>query len=223
MLIINGAGSLIAKNFILSKTEFKILAISRSSVVQQVGVENVNLNDTEALAGCLEKIEDDEIVWVNFQALKHDDLLINNSLDHVIESFDVNFMRNFMAAKVLIPKMIKSRRGTFIFFDSVRASMGDVGCMAYSCSKAANRPLMQSIVAEYSRFNITCNIVSIGYAETPMWLNIDQQKRKNMLKDVPGKKMVELNEVNNTIDYFLQNRSINGEIIKLDGGMHNPG
>jgi hypothetical protein len=56
-----------------------------------------------------------------------------------------------------------------------------------------------------------------------MWLNIYQQKRKNMLKDVPGKKMVELNEVNSTIECFLQNRSINGEIIKLDGGMHNPG
>lgn len=223
MLIINGAGSVIAKNFILSKPNSKILAISRSSAVQQVGVENVNLNDTEALAACLEEIEDDEIIWVNFQALKHDNLLINTSLDHVIESFDVNFMRNFIAAKVLIPKMIKSRRGKFIFFDSVRASMGDVGCTAYSCSKAANRPLMQSIVAEYSRFNITCNIVSIGYAETPMWLNIDQQKRKNMLKDVPGKKMVELNEVNSTIECFLQNRSINGEIIKLDGGMHNPG
>ena len=223
MLIINGAGSVIAKNFISSKSNNKILAISRSSKVTQESVENLNLDDNDSLAKCLEQIDDEEIVWINFQAVKYDQLLLNTSLAQIQNSFDVNFMRNFIAAKILIPKMIKAGSGRFIFFDSVKASMGDVGCAAYSCSKAANRPLMQTIVEEYSRFKITCNIVSIGYAETPMWDSVDPQKRQELLKGVPGKKMVDFDEINGTIDYFIQNRSVNGEIIKLDGGMNNLG
>ena len=223
MIIINGAGSILAQSFITKNKNDEIIAISRDTKIVQKNVRSININSNKSLEKILLNIMDKEIVWINFQAIKFDELLLNTSLHQMRESLEINFLKNFIATKTLISKMIKNKSGKFIFLDSVKASMGDIGCAAYASSKSANRSLMQSIVKEYSRFNITCNMIAIGFSETPMLNSIPQNKRNILLKDVPGKKLVESYETNNAINFILSNESINGHILNLDGGLKNAG
>jgi NAD(P)-dependent dehydrogenase (short-subunit alcohol dehydrogenase family) len=223
MIIVNGAGSSLANEFILSHPEFEFFALSRKAKFQFPNVNSVNIQNNNELEQVLDTLHYKEMVWINFQAIKSDELLISTTTEQLRQSFEINFFKNFIAAKVLIPKMIKQKKGKFIFIDSVKAMMGDVGCASYATSKGANRPLMQSIVREYSRFNITCNTIAIGFADTPMLKGIAEDKRKSLLKDVPGKKMVDTADLNSAVKFILENDSVNGQIIDLAGGLRNLG
>jgi len=223
MIIINGAGSKLAQNFIAINYNKEIIAISRKATFNFENVRTVNLLSNEELRLFLKTIEEQEIIWINFQAIKYDELLVNTSILKMEESFNINYYKNFIAVQSLLPKMIKKRFGRFIFIDSVKAMMGDVGCAAYAISKGANRPLMQSIVCEYSRFNITCNTIAVGYAETPMLDKVSEKKRNEFLREIPGKKLVDTKDLDSVINLLIANESINGQIINLDGGLRNSG
>ena len=223
MIIVNGAGSRLANQFIFNSPNSRFLAISRDTAFDLPNVDSVNIENNTELEQVLENLHDTEMVWLNFQAIKLDELLISTTTNQLRQSFEINFFKNFIAAKILIPKMIKQKKGKFIFIDSVRSMMGDVGCTSYSTSKSANRPLMQSIVKEYSRFNITCNTIAIGFADTPMLNVISEDKKKSLLKDVPGKKIIDFNDLNSTIKFIIENDSVNGQIIDLAGGLRNSG
>lgn len=223
MIIINGAGSQLAKNYVVDNKHLDIIAISRNSKFTHKNVKSINLNSNIELVNTLQKIDAKNLVWINFQAIKFNDLIIDMTLDKLKESFEINFFKNFLAVKTLVPKMIKNKYGKFIFIDSVKAKMGDIGCVSYATSKGANRPLMQSVVKEFSRFNITCNIISISFADTPMFSNIREDKKKELLKDVPGKKIIENKDFNSAVNFILENDSVNGLTINLDGGLQNSG
>ncbi len=223
MIIINGAGSELANRYILDHPNKNFVAISRKHRFFLPNVKSVNLETNSDLEELLETLKETEIVWINFQAIKFDELLISTTTEQMYQSFEINYYKNFIAAKTLIPKMIKQKKGKFIFIDSVKSMMGDVGCASYAVSKGANRPLMQSIVREYSRFNITCNTIAVGFADTPMLNSIPEIKRKSLLSEVPGKKIVDRDDLNSMIDFLLLNDSVNGQIINLDGGLKNSG
>ena len=222
MIIINGAGSELARNYIAS-CQGNVTAISRGFIHQQANVTSINLQDLDSLRNVLLEIEGEKLVWINFAAYKVVNLIANISDSEMQKSLTVNYLTNFIAAKVLIPKMMKKKWGRFIFIDSVKASMGDIGCLAYSSSKAPNCALMRSIVVEYSKFNVTANNLAIGYANTPMFRSIPPEKRSKLLEGVPGKKFVDGAEVINTINLILSNQSINGQTICLDGGIKSLG
>lgn len=223
MIIINGAGSRLAAQFILGSPELEFIAISRGSCFDLPNVKSQSCKNNIELDVFLRSLDVSDIVWINFQTLKIDGLLVSLTPDQMRESIEVNFLRNFVAANALLPKMIRQKKGKFIFIDSVKAIIGDVGCVSYSASKGANRPLMQSIVMEYSRFNVTCNTIAIGFADTPMLQSINEGKRRQLLSAVPGKKMVDTKDLNSAIKFVLANDSLNGQVISLDGGLRNSG
>jgi len=223
MLIINGAGSKLAGRLIESNPDEEIIAISRGSYSLHRNVETVHMDSCLQLPELLTKYDSDQLTWVNFQTYKADDILININYEHLQKSFMVNFYTNFFAAKSLMPKMIRRRYGRFIFIDSSQAMKGDVGCFAYSVSKAANRTLMQSITLEYARFGITCNTISLGFASTPMFNGIAPSKRESLLATVPGKKIVDLSEVSLAVDFLRRSASVTGQVLGIDGGLMNRG
>ena len=118
MIIINGAGSKLAQNYIEENQNIEILAISRSSKFKYKNVKSVNSNSNSELLNILKTVDQDNLVWIKFQTIKFNELITNTSIDNLKESFEVNFFRNFLAVQILIPKMIKSQYGKFIFVDS---------------------------------------------------------------------------------------------------------
>ena len=116
--------------------------------------------------------------------------------------------------------MIANKSGQFIFFDSVKATKGDIGCSSYSTSKEIKlRALQKSIVSEYSRFKIKSNIIGLLYFDSPMWWSLPDEKRKSLLKEVPGKSLISDIDIINTVMYVIKNNALNGVRINLDFGL----
>jgi len=219
MIIVCGAGSGLAKITIdeLSKRH-KILAISRNSKYDGNNITNVNLESYSDIKNVIEGIDSENITWVNFVAHSNDSLLLNLSDEHLTQDFDLNFDLNFQASKILLPKMVASKHGRFIFISSSRALKGDVGTFSYSLGKKATITLQEQIVREYARFGITANTLALGYYDTRLWHKLSDSLKKNLLQDTPTKKLSDPRCIAPTIEIILQHATINNNVIKLDDG-----
>ena len=219
MIIICGAGSALAKNAIeqLSKNQ-KVIAISRNAMHQGDNITNLNLNNYNELPDILKNINSNNLTFINFVGHSNKDLLINVKNDDLRQDYELNFELNFKASKILIPKMIDSKYGRFIFISSSGAHYGDVGIFSYSHSKRANITLQKQIVNEYSRFGITSNILLLGFYNTNMWQGLSDKIKKDLLDKVPSNKLSDPLCIAPTIDMIIKYPSINNNLIKLDDG-----
>ena len=219
-IIINGAGSEIAKKTIEQfKGKYRLYTISRHENYIGDNITNYNAKNLDDLENILKNIDDKCLTWVHFGALRHQSLLVNNSLDTLSSSIDVNFLPNFIAVKYLASKMISNKYGRFIFINSSKADQGDIGSFSYSLGKGCNDTLQKSIVLELSRFNITANTLLLGYFDTNMWNNLDSEIQRKLISEVPNKSLSDIESISNSIEFLINNPSVNNAKIKIDNGI----
>ena len=77
---------------------------------------------------------------------------------------------------------------------------------------------MKSIVSEYSKFQIRCNILSLGFFDSPLWRKLSKNLQKERLKRVPDHSMGDSQDLFNSIEFIIKTNYFNGSILKLDGG-----
>jgi NAD(P)-dependent dehydrogenase (short-subunit alcohol dehydrogenase family) len=75
------------------------------------------------------------------------------------------------------------------------------------------------LALEYSRFGITSNVISLGYFDGPLWDEIPEQKRANLLMSVPSRQLGHSSNLTNSILFLTDSNYINGSVIKVDGGL----
>ena len=150
---------------------------------------------------------------------KIDSLLVSHDLNLWDESISINLTSPFYFAKLLIPLMIKNKWGRFMFVTSTGGMRGDIGTVSYSASKAGLLGLSRVICKEYSKFNITSNVISLGTFDTGLFHNLSEKKRKEILETIPSKSTGNIDNVVNVVDFIVKSDYVNGSIINIDGGM----
>lgn len=221
MIIINGINSEIAKKIIpkfLNKN--KVIGIYNSSYT---GIKNKNLILFKKNKISLQKIEamskkDQKICFINFAAKRDENLLINTNQKLLNKIFQNNLTEPLELLKKIIPLMIKYKFGRIIFLSSSTAEKGYPGNIGYSASKSALRGITGTIGKEYKNFNITSNIISLGYFETNMWKSLSIKKRKSLLNNTISQKLCDPRSVYELINLIIKFREINLSNIYLDGG-----
>ena len=79
--------------------------------------------------------------------------------------------------------------------------------------------LSRVISKEYSKFNITSNVISLGTFDTGLFHNLSEKKRKEILEMIPSKSTGDIDNIVNAIDFIIKSDYVNGSIINIDGGM----
>ena len=115
--------------------------------------------------------------------------------------------------------MIKYNFGRFIFLSSKKAEQGSEGNILYSFSKSGLYGLSRSISKEYRKFNITSNIISLGYFNTKMWTSLNPSIQKKLLKETLYGKLGNPTVLSDVIKLIIRHQFINMSKIDLDGGM----
>jgi len=77
---------------------------------------------------------------------------------------------------------------------------------------------MKSIVVEYSNFEIKCNILILGFFKSPLWEKLSNEKKNNIIKLIPKKKIGKINHIIKTLKFVENNDYINSSSIFLDAG-----
>jgi len=144
---------------------------------------------------------------------------VNYDLAEWNDVISLNITSVFYFTKMLLPLMIEKRWGRFIFITSTGGMRGDIGTVSYSTSKTALIGFSKVISKEYARFNITSNILSLGTFDTGMFHKINDNKKKEILKSIPSKKVGNISNIVNAVEFINKSDYVNGSIISIDGGM----
>ena len=157
------------------------------------------------------------ITFVNFATFKKDDLILNIKNIDIKKTFSINLFSNIFFIQNLI-KNFYSKKLNIIFISSSLGKNVDAGTLLYSSSKISLESLMKSIVIEYSQFNVRCNTLVLGFFKSPLWNKLNDNKKNNILKLLPSKKIGKVNDIFNTIKFIENNDNVNSSLIYLDSG-----
>ncbi|EFD98491.1 oxidoreductase, short chain dehydrogenase/reductase family protein [Lactobacillus crispatus 214-1] len=125
----------------------------------------------------------------------------------------------FFLSKAIMKKMNKERSGVIINLSSVVGLHGNVGQANYAAAKAGLIGFTKSIAREGALRNIRVNAIAPGMIDTEMTQKLSERVKKNILEQIPLKRLGSTNEVAQGAVFLVQNDYVTGQTIVIDGGM----
>lgn len=131
-----------------------------------------------------------------------------------------NLMRIAANAMQNLPLTGTEERGVIINTASVAAYEGQIGQAAYSASKGAIVSMTLPAARELAQFGIRVMTIAPGLVDTPMLADIPAEARAALVENVPfPHRLVKPVEYAQLAKHIIENPMLNGEVIRLDGGL----
>jgi len=169
-------------------------------------------------------------VYSNFARI---DILVNNAgiikrgstEDHSYEDWDrviaVNLRGTYNCSKAVIPIMKKQGCGKIVNVSSIAGKVGDIASApSYGSSKGAINALTKSMARELAEYGICVNAVAPHAVETEMSAEWSQEKRRQLMSQIPLKRLGRPEEVAAAVLFLASDEAsfITGEILDVNGG-----
>jgi len=173
-----------------------------------------------AFAAVEEKFGPVEILVSN-AGITDDTLLLRMGEESFDRVLDANLAGAYRVAKRAAQGMLKARKGRLIFISSVVALIGSPGQANYAASKAGLIGLARSIARELGSRNITANVIAPGFIETDMTAELTEDRKKEILGQVPLKRYGSAEEVAGAALYLASDAGayVSGVVLPVDGGL----
>lgn len=120
----------------------------------------------------------------------------------------------------LLSPVEDGERGVIINTASAAAFEGQIGQAAYSASKGGVVAMMLPAVRELARFGVRINTVAPGIFLTPLLYTLPEEAQQALAADIPfPSRLGQPAEFADAVRFCVENRYINGETIRIDGGI----
>lgn len=180
-------------------------------------------------------VSDEKKVKAMFSAIKKKfgrlDCLINNagiaSMNHVLLTpyhtienvFKTNVFGTFLFCREAAKMMKNNSFGRIVNFATVATPLKLEGEAAYASSKAAIESLTEIFARELAGYGTTVNAVGPTPIETDLIKSVPKQKIDSLIDRQAIKRLGELRDVSNVIDFFIKPESdfITGQVVFLGG------
>lgn len=137
---------------------------------------------------------------------------------NLIGSF--NMMRLVAAGMIESEALEENERGVIISTASVAAYEGQIGQAAYSASKGGIVSLTLPAAREFAQFGIRVNAIAPGLFLTPLLDGLQEEAKQNLAAAIPfPKRLGSPEEFAKLAMHIIENRYINGEVIRIDGAL----
>lgn len=158
-------------------------------------------------------------VLVNNAGITGDGIFLSDSLEAFHKVMETNFGSTLNYCHAFAPMMSGARFGNIINISSVAATKVKLGNTAYGCAKAAIERLTLGLALELARFDVKVNGIAPGFVETDMFKSFAQGAEREILKSIPGRKIMQPEEIAN-MTFLLASRQFNttGTIVKVGNG-----
>jgi NAD(P)-dependent dehydrogenase (short-subunit alcohol dehydrogenase family) len=131
-----------------------------------------------------------------------------------------NLMRLVAADMQALPALQDGERGVIVSTASVAAYEGQIGQAAYSASKGGVVSLTLPAAREFAQFGIRVNAIAPGIFATPMLASLPEEAQQSLAQQVPFPKLLgKPEQYAALVMSLIDNRYINGEVIRIDGAM----
>lgn len=229
-----GIGKQIAANLAASGAE--VVLTSRSSDTGQAAAEAIrasggkarhvvmDVSDDAAVENGLKELLDDYGTipfLVNNAGITRDGLFLRMKKPDWDAVIETNLSGTYRVCRAVVPSMIRARYGRIVNVTSVVARTGNPGQANYAAAKAGTEGFTRSLAREIASRNVTVNCVAPGFIDTDMTRGLDDAARKNLLGQIPMKRLGESQDIATAVLFLLAHASyITGATLNVNGGMY---
>jgi NAD(P)-dependent dehydrogenase (short-subunit alcohol dehydrogenase family) len=133
-----------------------------------------------------------------------------------------NVMR-LTATEMSVTEPAGEERGVFVATASVAAYEGQLGQAAYAAAKGGIVSLMLPAAREFARFGIRCVAIAPGFFATPLMNELPADAVQKLVAEIPfPARFGKPEEFAQLAVAIVENPSLNGETIRLDGALRLP-
>lgn len=217
-------GAKVAINYNSSKEQ----ALQVLSAVQEVsegmlvqGDVSVQADAEKVLSQVIENWGKIDIL-VNNAGINRDKLLMRMDASDWDDVMNVNLRGTFLCTKLVLPYLIKQRRGNIVNVSSVVGLSGNPGQVNYAASKAGLVGFTKALAREVASRNITVNALAPGFITSGGMVDeLSSDAKETILKKIPMGRFGTVDEVAECCLFLCNDQSsyITGQVITMDGGM----
>lgn len=199
-----------------------------SNEIGKLGVNTLivkaNIADFEEAKNLVEKSKEKFgriDILVNNAGITKDNLILRMGESDFDSVINVNLKGSFNCLKAVTPIMLKQKYGKIINMASVVGVIGNPGQVNYCASKAGVIGMTKSLARELGGKNINVNAIAPGFIDTDMTRVLTEDQKKNILSQVPLKRLGLVSDIANVAAFLASEDSdyITGQVIHVDGGM----
>lgn len=131
-----------------------------------------------------------------------------------------NMMRLIAARMQTADPLQDGERGVIISTASVAAFEGQIGQAAYSASKGGVVAMTLPAAREFAQFGIRVLAIAPGIFKTPMVSNMPDEVQQSLANSIPFPKLLgKPEQYSQLVMHMVENRYLNGEVVRLDGAI----
>ena len=187
-------------------------------------VRACDVTDSETLGTLIEAVASTHgrlDILVNNAGMTRDGLFMRMSDADFSEVIDVNLRSVFVACRAAARPMMRGRFGRIVNIGSVTGIIGNAGQANYAAAKAGIVGLTKSLAAELGPKGITANVVAPGFVETSMLDTLPQQRKAEVIKMVPVRRIGRPEEIAHTVSFVTSDLAgyLTGQVLVVDGGL----
>ncbi len=231
-----GIGEAIARKFAAEGSNIAFTFISSEEKAKQLeeelntkGVKAKAFRSDAASYKETEKLVDDVVkefgkidVLVNNAGITRDNLILRMTEEQWDEVMRANLKSVFNLTKNVSKIMLRQKSGSIVNLTSIVGMKGQAGQANYAASKAGIIGFTKSIADEFGSRSIRCNAIAPGFIETDMTSVLSDDVKRNILAQIPMKRMGTAAEVADAALFLASDLSayVSGQVISVCGAMN---
>jgi len=141
----------------------------------------------------------------------------------------VNLIGTFNVIRLAAAEMVAQapledgERGVIIATSSVAAYDGQIGQAAYAASKGGLTALTLPLARDLAQFGVRVMTIAPGLFMTPLLYKLPEEVQQSLAATIPfPKRLGKAEEFAKLALHIVDNLSLNGEVIRLDGALRLP-
>lgn len=134
-----------------------------------------------------------------------------------------NVLRYAASAMIGCEPQDDGERGVLVCTASIAAYDGQIGQIAYAASKGGIVSMTLPAARDLAQYGVRVNTIAPGVFDTPLLAALPEEARLNLGAGVPfPKRLGDPSEYAQLACQIIENRMLNGEVIRLDGALRMP-
>jgi len=225
MKILIGANSNLTESLCRSFQDSQVVVVGRNKPDYIASINDkkitflkTNYEELDQLVGELQEYDNLQVIFVGIGSAPK--LVISLNHEQIADETNKNIVFAVSLVSRLLPKMLKEEFGRYIFIGSTESDKGVPGGAIYAMIKKSLEALSKNLAIEYGKFNISSNMIKIGFLENGYSNAIPTKYKDRIRERIPSNKELQVQSIGDLIDLILATPDINGGILNIDQGLY---